>query len=73
MVDYQVMSNSHHQGKIYLLRYIFLFQGFDYLDKSILEDVLCNISVQNFAINKAGDSLIVPVDKNFKSFSSPSI
>jgi hypothetical protein len=69
VVNDKVMGNTHHpRQKFTFLAVRALFQGLDNLDKSVLEDVLCHIPIQNFGINKTGNSLVVPVDECLKGF-----
>jgi hypothetical protein len=59
---------AHHPGKKFPFFAIgTFFKGFDHLDKGILKDILGDIPVKYFGINKTGEALVVFVDQYFES------
>jgi hypothetical protein len=72
MIDDQVMCDPHYPGEeLSLLAIISFLQGFDHLNKGVLENILGDIPVKNLGIDKTGNPLVVTVDQDFKGFFIP--
>jgi hypothetical protein len=60
------MGDAHYPGKELSFFIVYpIFKGFNDFNKSLLEDVFCDVTIENFRKNKVIDSGLVLVNEYF--------